>query len=250
MSNKGQCKLTLKDGQFVKAHIIPAAFYRISKEGSHGPFKVLNSKNAGTKRNWQGFYDGSLVTETGEKLFDELDNYAIRLLRPRPKRADYVRDGSGFIAQDDGKKLGYTISKYSYDLLRRFFDSLLWRISASETELMARIKYSREEDLRTYILQQKPTPENFYKICVIRHFDKWGKLIFPPHNTSDHNGIRMTCGGFTFIFDFLDIEKDALKDAFLTEGKPFLILTWDLGKTEYLEYAKEMMVKSIQSRKF
>jgi hypothetical protein len=74
----GICKLTGVEGSFVKSHLLPNALTRQSIPG--GPF-IQGGDGEAPERRWTSWYDTALVTEEGEAVLSELDNWAIAQLR-------------------------------------------------------------------------------------------------------------------------------------------------------------------------
>ena len=77
-ASEGICKLTRRHGRFVKSHIIPAALTKPSRKGS---YFLQMGKNERPRRRWSSWYDPELVTDEGEKYLEELDTWAIKILR-------------------------------------------------------------------------------------------------------------------------------------------------------------------------
>jgi hypothetical protein len=74
---EGICKLTGEKGKFVKSHIIPAAL--TTPEGT-GPL-TQGGRGRPPIRRWSSWYDPCLVTQAGEAILAEYDNWAIQELR-------------------------------------------------------------------------------------------------------------------------------------------------------------------------
>ena len=75
---KGVCALTLEQGDFIAAHLIPKALTRPSLPGR--PLVQLSSGKKALRR-WDSWYDDRLVTLNGENVLTELDTWAIEQLR-------------------------------------------------------------------------------------------------------------------------------------------------------------------------
>jgi hypothetical protein len=245
MGKGGVCRLTRQHGKFVRAHIIPKSFFLETKEGDE-PMEIIHSKGAHPpKRNWTGIYDETLVIADGEKYFDELDDYAYKLLCRRPSRTDYLKDADGFIIRgDDGKPLGYQIATFEYPKLRRFFDSILWRMSASTHDFYASVKLDFEETLRSCLLDRTPSERSLYNIQITRHLDELGGITFSPHRlvNAPFSAIRSVCGRFSFTF-VLDDTQAEISEAFMTD-KRLIVLTWPLEGTNYPSFAKRAVLNT------
>src|SRR5260370_16132745 len=71
------CKLTGDKGKFVDSHLIPQAFTRPPA----GEGFISGGEGSRPKRNWSSWYDQKLVTERGEQLLANYDDWAIKELR-------------------------------------------------------------------------------------------------------------------------------------------------------------------------
>jgi hypothetical protein len=76
----GQCKLTMMQGRYVKAHIIPEALTETSWKGR--PL-TQKGRNGARIRRWTSWYDNRLVTADGEAILAKYDDWAINFFRQK-----------------------------------------------------------------------------------------------------------------------------------------------------------------------
>ena len=85
------CKMCLQNKEGVDSHIIPASFYRFIKDGSNEPLEVRPLEEGKyKKRSHTGIYDRTILCGDCEKLFQDYDDYAQKLLLPDPKEAEFI----------------------------------------------------------------------------------------------------------------------------------------------------------------
>lgn len=162
----GVCKLTKETGRFVNSHILPKALTR-----ADGLEEGLAQLGRGqTERRWSSWYDSTLVTEAGEKILSDYDNWAIAMLR----KHKLVWSGWGPMqALIDIESMAGTpwgIRKIEFEngeelkRLRLFLLSILWRAAATRRREFEEVKLPKDEleHLRTMVLNQNPEPLDFY----------------------------------------------------------------------------------------
>lgn len=172
LSQQGVCKLTGWEGQFVRAHIFPAALTRPAISGAS-----LIQAGEGTRpvRRWSSWYDRALVTREGENILAEYDDWAIAELR----RTRLVWSGWGPMTQlqtPDHKRIGGTeyglrvIRDVDPMRLRLFFLSLLWRAAETALPEFANVKLSDGElsELRRMVRQQDPHPLEAFPVALMQ----------------------------------------------------------------------------------
>jgi len=160
-----KCKLTGDEGRGVKAHIIPRSFYRFDYS-QPVPLKILtNSENGYNGKSFVGIYDSTIVTERGERLFSDWDNYAETLL---------LKERNNFSVRKDfnGEILCLYLPTYDYAKLKLFFLSVLWRASVSSQTFFQKVDLgSHEQKVRHAILESDPGPQSFYSVVLARFTD-------------------------------------------------------------------------------
>jgi hypothetical protein len=163
----GTCRLTLEQGKFAKAHIVPLALTRPPVRGA-----AMIQAGEGTQpvRRWTSWYDNGLVTAAGEQILAELDDWAIKELRQL--RLVWSGWGPALSITGDHKPIDGTpwgirrVTGGDWLRLRRFYLSILWRAAASAKAEFAPIAVcdSDLERLRKMILAKDAEPPGFYPI--------------------------------------------------------------------------------------
>lgn len=163
----GTCKLTLRQGKFVKAHIIPKAFTYPEEPGL--PFTQGGSGLKPVRR-WSSWYDPKLVTEDGETILRDLDTWAIQYLRSRR----LVWSGWGAMLEVPVQKLGlndWGVRKVDVPdpkKLRLFLLSLLWRAAATSMFEFKEVTMPPHhlERLRKVVIDESEESEAFFPASI------------------------------------------------------------------------------------
>lgn len=167
----GICKLTQLKGLFVKSHIIPQAFTKPAVLGF--PFVQLRSGGHPIKR-WSSWYDSRLVTEDGERILSDYDNWAISEFR-RLKLVWSSWEGKKLLTEVDpliGNNIFSVreIKGFDYRKMRLFILSLLWRAASTELKEFAEIQLPKEslEQMRVMVLNGCVDPIDFYPASILQ----------------------------------------------------------------------------------
>jgi hypothetical protein len=165
----GTCKLTLKEGSFVKAHLIPRALTTPAQKGM--PF--FQWKSGGTpKRRWSSWYDQNLVTRDGEDVLTGYDTWAITELRKQKvvwSSWGERRNLGSLHSAASGTPWGIRkVAGINPTKLRLFFLSLLWRAASTDLSEFAEVRLPQEdlEALRLLLLSRDPGPISFYPTTI------------------------------------------------------------------------------------
>ena len=161
------CKLTGKEGKFVKAHLIPKALTYPEHKGE--PFTQAVSGRRPVRR-WSSWYDQKLVTAVGEEVLGDLDNWGIRFLRD----SKLVWSGWGAMLKLPVTNIGpldwgvRKIEATDPAMLRRFLHSVLWRAAASDMEEFREVTLSKEhlERLRKVVTGEADEGIDFFPATV------------------------------------------------------------------------------------
>lgn len=140
------CRLCGKAEKFVKAHIIPEAFFRVLRNDEKPPLIVTDIENcAPRKRSPIGVYDENILCEACEKNFDKFDAYGIDVLLSRKKQLFRpVSSGMREVAlQADG---------IDRKLLLQFLVATLWRASVSTHEFYRRVNLGPFEEIAREVI--------------------------------------------------------------------------------------------------
>ncbi len=150
------CRLCGNAGKFVKAHIIPEAFFSVLREGGSAPQLVTGTPNQFPKRSPIGVYDKGILCDTCEPKFDRFDHYGVETL--------HVRFDELFQPiSHQSKVIAYQAAGIDQKLLLQFLLATMWRASVSTHQFYRRINLGPlEEVARRAILEpDKPVPDVF-----------------------------------------------------------------------------------------
>ncbi len=132
-----RCKLCDSIGPAADAHIIPKAFYKISK-GSFDYLDVISSApGARRTRSRIGFYDQNLLCQACEARFMGYDTYGVKVLL-QSKRNPFPGAPAGFCAE--------IIPGIDQERFNAFLVFLLWRILASDLPAFKSVTHPELED--------------------------------------------------------------------------------------------------------
>lgn len=168
----GVCALTGSPGKFVACHLIPKALTRPGRKGS---YFITFGRGTSPKRSWTSWYDLSLVTEEGEKILSQYDDWAIKELR----RLKLIWQSWGPITSFYKPTIEWPGAS-SFDIrkvvcrdpkrLRLFYLSLLWRSAATNHEGFEQVELSARDlkKLRAMIVEGNPLPLDFYPTTLLQ----------------------------------------------------------------------------------
>lgn len=165
----GQCKLTLKEGAFVKAHLIPKALTYPEQKGL--PFFQWKSGATPTRR-WSSWYDQHLVIRDGEDILTEFDTWAITELRKQKliwSSWGKKRTLGSLHSTANGMTWGVRKIKTVNPIkLRLFFLSLLWRAASTDIPEFSEVQIPDNdlEALRLMLVFRRPGPISFYPVTI------------------------------------------------------------------------------------
>ncbi len=256
--NIGICKLTKKEGVFIKSHLIPQAFTRPDVKGS--PFYQYVNKAIPPIKRWSSWYDNQLVIQEGEDILTKLDTWAAQELRNKKlvwsgwgnkKTLGSLHDvyGGGYLGVRE-------VTGTDTKKLRLFILSLLWRAAASEMKEFSEISLSNNdlEQLRIMLTTDNPEPISFFpsslvQLSTVGIIYNQSPTIRVKHLPSIDGSIEHDLFFYRFYFDGLIIHINIestndckpLSDSNLIIGaeKTFVVITKpydDSFQKETLEY--------------
>ncbi|MCI2399402.1 hypothetical protein [Aliiroseovarius subalbicans] len=182
----GVCRLTGNPGKFVKSHIIPKAL--TPKEDPGGPLVEADGKKR-PKRQWDSWYDPSLVIRKGEDHLAEIDSSALRILSEHKLIWKSWRDqdelGIDHIANDEEALLGIRLLEgVDQTALGVFAVSLLWRAGSSDLPAMHEFNVPNDilESARLVTLGKREFEPNEFPVKMFQYATKG-----PMHNLTPMN---------------------------------------------------------------
>ena len=168
------CRFCDTEQRLAKAHIIPAGFFRVLRDASGALELHTDKAGAHPKRAPIGVYDKSILCRPCDNVFSPWDKHAQDLL---------LRDFSDESAiYHKSAKLGWTISKFDYRLLKLFFLSLVWRASVSTHHFYRRVSTGPfEEKLRKMIAAGEPGAPDTFAVTLARFHEPAYTAMLDPH---------------------------------------------------------------------
>jgi len=162
----GICKLTGRQGKFVKSHIIPRALTRPTKLGNKFIQPALSIDKRYIKRA-DSWYDKTIVIREGEDYLSDIDSHAIEELR-----ALGLLWSSDKIRQPATKSISeLAIVEFNDPTkIRIFFLSLLWRAAVSSLPEFKEIELTLNdiERLRKIIIREVDDQLSFFPVILIQ----------------------------------------------------------------------------------
>lgn len=161
--------------KLIKAHVIPESFFVGLKSSDRAPLEISQKKGVYPKRRPIGVYDKTILCRECEDKFQEVDNYGQRSLLANEEKHRKV--------EIDGILTGFIVKDIDYNLLKRFFFSVLWRASISRHNFYSRINLGPHEDkIKRLIWNGEPGVTGEYDCFLAKFVDSnLGKSILDPH---------------------------------------------------------------------
>ncbi len=232
-----KCKLCGNDSTLIKAHVIPAGFYRRIRQGKEPLEIITNSAGEYTKKSQIGEYDRTIVCGKCEAIWQEWDNYAQQLL---------VEEPFNWKVQFRNKqKICYIVENYEYDTLKLFFISLAWRASVSSRSFFRRIHLGEFEDIaKQHIINNEPGDSEEFSVVVSKFDHPLAKGTFDPYmyQNSGVDYIRFYLAGY--IADIKIDQKPTpyqLSPITMASDKPLYVICRDFLKSKELNLAKKLI---------
>jgi len=230
MTIKQKCKLCLKEKKLIKAHIIPASFYKFSSDGE--PHKVLSTREGSfPKLSRTGEYDEEILCVNCDSKLGMYEQYAKDLLiqKANPKE----------VITHKNERVCYTVDNIDYKRFKLFLLSLLWKLDVSSREIFTAVKLggSHERNIRQMILNENPGSDDEYSV-ILSKFDYDIKKVpmLHPHQIRFDN-IRFYRIYLLNYIVFIKVDKGNMPSGFVNivvkKNKPMVVLLKDyLGSNE------------------
>lgn len=169
------CKGCGEQRQLIKAHVIPAAFFKDLNDKNPEPLRMYtDTKGVYPKRTPIGIYDPQILCEDCERIFQDLDCYASNVLINSIETKELL---------DGDRSVGFLFMNVDVRKLEKFMASVLWRASVSSLDFFRRVElgpYERSFKSLVWSLEiENTTRPNF----ILSKFDgALGKgLVLDPH---------------------------------------------------------------------
>ncbi len=170
-----KCRLCNEEKPLGDSHIIPKSFFPPKEPGNHRPNRLLSNKEGVyPKKSPNGVYDQTILCHDCERKFSRFDDYAQKLLLQNEARHSKI--------EWQGETYGFEISKYDYDLLKRFFISVLWRASVSSHDFFRRIALGPHEILALQAFKsESPISPQQFSVILAKFNHPAGKSMLDPY---------------------------------------------------------------------
>ena len=193
MQNKnGTCRLCQRASRLCKSHIIPEFCYTRLYDSAHRFIEVHDVKQGRVHRGQKGYAEYLLCAEC-ESHVNGFERHARRLF------VDTLDVGSP-------PKRSIELLNVSYDKLKLFFLSILWRSSVSTLSMFRHVDLGRHEsELRKRVLESDPGEPNTYGIIVFpllferEHFRDFMVEPTPGRMFGGHRVYRFVFSGFVIV---------------------------------------------------
>lgn len=245
------CKYCSESDNFIRAHVIPEAFFRELREGQRPPLLVAAMPGDFPKRAPIGVYDEEILCEQCERSFLAADTYGIDVFL---KRFDDAFEP----VRVKGETLVHIASSVDKQLLLRFFVSVLWRASVSSHEFFRSVKLGPYEHAALKMLRDSNANVPSAFDAVLSRWDDAKDanlpvtaMLNPRRERWDGvNAYRLYLGR---IIAYVKMDKrsfrDPLKGLSLQAPGPCHVLSRDLANSNDLRAIKYTVFASEQNRK-
>lgn len=182
-NKEGLCKYCKCRKKLCKAHIIPECFYVKKKDE---PFFQIQADNF-VKRLPVGYYDTEIICRQCDNTFSEDENYASKIFKD-----DYLQ------AYKSEEKYILNKQAFTYDKIRRFVLSMLWKASVSSSNGCLCVNLGDYEDVVLRILKGEET--DLFKILIVKFKEKEmnGVVAIKKSRVGGNITYALICRGFVF----------------------------------------------------
>lgn len=239
------CRLCNQEKRLIKAHIIPAGFYRPLKAGNVIPELYSNVEGVFPQRSPVGIFDRNILCRECDALMGPWDQHAQEMLLK-----DIPEDTSIFYRQ---KRIAYEIPQFDYKRLKLFFVSLLWRASISSHKFFERISLGQQENiLRDMILSQSPGPPEQYGVTLARFEIPVANGMLDPHPET-FDGVDFCRFYLTGYVVYIHIDNKPppswLADFAIKETKPITVILRDFHASKDGTLMRDIAKKAMMHRR-
>lgn len=239
-----KCKFCGNESALIKAHIIPAGFFRRIRQGKEALELITNTAGEYKKRSQVGVYDGTIVCSKCEAIWQEWDRYIQQLLVEEPLNWRVLYRGN--------QKIGYIVDNFEYSKLKLFFISMVWRASVSSDKYFKRISLGEFEDIaKQNIMNNDPGDSENFSIVLSKFNHPLANVILDPHiyKNSGVNYSRFYLGSY-----MVDIKVDhkpapmSFSKCAIAENRPLYIVCRDFTKSKELNLIKKLIAGNQQTK--
>lgn len=233
------CKFCGNKEKLIKAHIIPAGFFRRLRRGEKALELITNIEGEYKKRSHVGVYDRTIVCSKCENIWQEWDRYAQRVLVENLSIKGTIRIKN--------KTVSYTyINSFNYDKLKLFFISVIWRASVSSHNYFKGISLGKLEDVAKQMIAQADSGDSESFSVVLSRFDYPIAGILDPHLYKDKKSRIQYCRLYlgSYIADIkIDYNPtpEPYSNVMMKKNKPLCIIYRNLAETKEFDLIKKLL---------
>jgi len=212
MGSFGKCKYCLEQKELIKAHIIPASFFKlVGTNDPKNPGKIYDpTPGKFPKISRIGEYDNNMLCLSCEDIFGTWDNYAATILI-----TDFA---SGKFKKVDlrSKRFFYTLSDYDYVKIKLFFLSVLWRAHASSRPFFDNVDLGPHANkIKQMLMDEDAGSSQDYSVYLVRYYDDLGNgsMCSPQLRKLDGlNVMQISLGPYTA---FVKVDSQAYSNEYI-----------------------------------
>lgn len=232
------CKLCSQDRRLIKAHSIPEAFFRELRTAGEMPLIISGNSSLLPKRAPIGVYDKTILCNTCEPMFGDIDNYGIEVLLKKFNQHFHPLNNVG-------KTAGFESSSVDSARLLQFLVSVLWRASVSSHSFYSKVTLGPHEILASHAANTTKIASGVFDAVLSRWIDENEKIpttaiLDPrPEKWSGINAYRVYLGK---IVAYVKVDKrpfpKGLDELSLCSSPKALIVGREMEKSKDLRALK------------
>ena len=207
---------------------------------------ITNSKGEYSKKSPVGIYDDTIVTEEGERVFSDWDNYASDLLLKGKTVFEPIIN--------NGITLAFQITDYDYKKLKLFFLSVLWRASVTNQHFFRNVNLGPyQTKVREALLTKDPKDTDWLAVCIAKWSDStYAVGMMDPYSTR-YDGIKYYVMYLEHYIIYYKIDKQLPDETFraiqLKPNAPLIAVARELSKSKELKIMINMVIRDAKGAK-
>jgi hypothetical protein len=231
------CKFCNKDSNLIKAHIIPAGFFKRLRHENLAPRLLTNTDGQHPKKAPLGVYDSTIVCRTCEDQFGPWDDYVQKLLQDEPLSGKKLFSGS--------QLSGYEGLQFNYTAIKLFFISLLWRASVSSHTFYQRISLGPFEKLTKEMIEKRnPGDPEEFSVILSKFNHQLGAAILDPH-PEKWSGINYVRFYLSSYVAYIKVDKRKTprphSNLIISDRKPLHIISRNIERSNELPLMRNIV---------
>lgn len=239
-----KCKFCSNESALIKAHVIPAGFFRRIQQGKENLKMMTNKADEHTKKAPLGVYDKTIVCSKCESIWQKWDDYAQQLLADEPL--------NGQARYHNNEKIGYVVDNFEYKKLKLFFISMVWRASVSSNQFFSKVSLGQFEDIaKQHIETSDLGGSEDFSVTLAKFNHPLAKSTLDPHDDkhSDVNYVRFYLAGY---IAYIKVDNKPtpmpLSQCAIAENRPLYIVCRDFTKSKELNLIKKLIAGNQQTK--